>query len=955
MALPSESLAALCAVTSFLWLANSLEGHQLIEQPRLSSLLVLLTAGVASYAASFFAFWLPGANGRYDDDLGGLRTSRASLPNKPRKYYLPGLVICIILRLELFHRVTVDLACSTPGIEACLPLVILFYELLPGRRARSDSDVQEKDDDPGRTIYDVLGDALSNWLNESKMSLIVGTIALTYGACLSSKQSIKSAFFCASIDSSYLVFALQTTGLLLDGVIAILLWRTLAWARTTKSRLKTLSTILLASSLGTGFLYWSFRLFQRLRPMSYHFRGLDSLYIFDIAVDGLAFSIFFISAGLLTTEGSPLSLVGIVTFLSGLLSALQKTLLIGSWENVSPSITLWSLVLICTGFSFFVYANNLRSILFLRRAFVIFLLVVIVISATIFSIARGRGVLNDHPLQRLIYDARVESGRWLVHATVSDSLPIAVQEYKERHNKRDPPSNFDVWYRFAKERNSPTMDHFAQMETDILPFWGIAPDKIREGIHQVGAEPGIAMIRIHKGKATHNVPHGSPQKVVVDDLVNMIGVFAEHLADMELPVNLNDQPRVIAPWDDVQRFTTAGKRKGLGKLLSRRSDLSEDKPSFEGPSEMTDTSSTPLPKSFTSVRALREMTALTCPPGTTMRSGVHWDIRDFCPSCAKPQSQGQYLTNWPLSQSLCHQSDMLRLHGFHMSSPKLRPIQELLPVFSRSKTDSYSDILIPLRRVEEPVKDDGRDFAMKRTRLFWRGSVRRAESSHELLRGGHQERLVHLVNHASSTDKTTILLPVAKNRDKFAHLRASTAELNGLLPMDIAFSDYNACGEGDKACQGLAQSEFITGEDPKSVTPQANKYILTMDTDLGPPRDFLEVLRSSSVPFHASIFKEWYSERLMPWIHFVPIDLRFHGLHSTLAYFAGIKKGLDGEGEDMEMEAKTEEGKWIAEQGKRWAEKAIRREDMEVYLFRLLLEWGRVVDDRREEVGFVLT
>lgn len=31
-----------------------------------------------------------------------------------------------------------------------------------------------------------------------------------------------------------------------------------------------------------------------------------------------------------------------------------------------------------------------------------------------------------------------------------------------------------------------------------------------------------------------------------------------------------------------------------------------------------------------------------------------------------------------------------------------------------------------------------------------------------------------------------------------------------------------------------------------------------------------------------------------------------------------------------------------------------RREDMEIYMFRLLLEWGRMVDDRRSELGFVM-
>lgn len=99
-----------------------------------------------------------------------------------------------------------------------------------------------------------------------------------------------------------------------------------------------------------------------------------------------------------------------------------------------------------------------------------------------------------------------------------------------------------------------------------------------------------------------------------------------------------------------------------------------------------------------------------------------------------------------------------------------------------------------------------------------------------------------------------------------------------------------------------------------------------------------------------------YSERLIPWAHFVPIDLRFHALHSTLAYFAGIqnKEGRKLNGREVSMAARQEDGKWIAEEGQRWAAKALRSEDREVYMFRLLLEWGRIIDEKRDEIGFVL-
>lgn len=57
--------------------------------------------------------------------------------------------------------------------------------------------------------------------------------------------------------------------------------------------------------------------------------------------------------------------------------------------------------------------------------------------------------------------------------------------------------------------------------------------------------------------------------------------------------------------------------------------------------------------------------------------------------------------------------------------------------------------------------------------------------------------------------------------------------------------------------------------------------------------------------------------------------------------------GLDGKGPVNDryapMPPQLEGAKSIAQEGKQWAAQAIRREDAEIYMFRLLLEWGRVL------------
>ena len=92
----------------------------------------------------------------------------------------------------------------------------------------------------------------------------------------------------------------------------------------------------------------------------------------------------------------------------------------------------------------------------------------------------------------------------------------------------------------------------------------------------------------------------------------------------------------------------------------------------------------------------------------------------------------------------------------------------------------------------------------------------------------------------------------------------------------------------------------------------------------------------------------------------MPVDVRLHGLVSTLAYFTGaddprgLEKEGDGKGNVLRTEGNVKAGEMIAEAGREWAGKVLRKEDMEIYMFRLLLEWGRLTDDRRDEIGFVV-
>src|SRR5688572_27787141 len=83
------------------------------------------------------------------------------------------------------------------------------------------------------------------------------------------------------------------------------------------------------------------------------------------------------------------------------------------------------------------------------------------------------------------------------------------------------------------------------------------------------------------------------------------------------------------------------------------------------------------------------------------------------------------------------------------------------------------------------------------------------------------------------------------------------------------------------------------------------------------------LLRSNSAVFRQAIFREWHDQRIFPWLHYIPMGLDLTDLRELMEFFLG-----DGE-------ALLEK---VAEEGRTVAESVLRREDMRIYMYRLLIE-----------------
>lgn len=159
---------------------------------------------------------------------------------------------------------------------------------------------------------------------------------------------------------------------------------------------------------------------------------------------------------------------------------------------------------------------------------------------------------------------------------------------------------------------------------------------------------------------------------------------------------------------------------------------------------------------------------------------------------------------------------------------------------------------------------------------------------------------------------------------------------------DVAFVDLMCDPPQEDGRCAYTNDHFDTKEGLKMADQFNAKFLPDIDGNSFSGR-YLGFLRSTSLPIKSAIWREWHDSRLIPWKHFVPMDSRFADYYGIMEYFLGYK-GHNGHDRAAEK---------MATEGKEWAEKVLRKEDMQIYVLRLLLEYARVLDDRREKLGWV--
>ncbi|KAK5109283.1 hypothetical protein LTR62_007157 [Meristemomyces frigidus] len=510
----------------------------------------------------------------------------------------------------------------------------------------------------------------------------------------------------------------------------------------------------------------------------------------------------------------------------------------------------------------------------------------------------------------------------LYNAGRSKTFKETVEKYRRKHG-RHPPPGFKEWYRFARERNVYNIDDFDQINTDLRPFWAILPPGMRHYAAHASDIPGhsVSALSIREGQDFQELWGWRSET-----FVKMLLGFAHWLPDMDIAMHCMDQPRVVMPWEEIQEML---KTEEQSRTVKEEGVVDGDPSTHTG--EVSGILSG-MQLSTLNMSMIRRRTMA----GSGMADSSIWTLwRRLVHRTLMLEIQRGFITNFNTSSDLCTVGPQLsNLHGMLFASSSTQATHKL----KRDKRYQHND--------EQGYSWEDKDDVMP-----WRGVTSGGTAFNdkpELWHEKHRQRLVQLTNATllASENTTAAILALSPEIDP-PHYTTQSFNPSSFAAnhTNLGFTEYLAClPTGD-----FYNNTFAIQNQTTFTQTFAAKYLVDVDghSFSGRWRAFLQ---SRSLGIKATGFREWHDSRLFAWRQFVPMDNRC----SLLTYLIGLSGDGGGNGGEVVMVSRHDyEAFTLARLGRKWAAQVLRREDLEIYAFRLLLEYGRVIDDGRERMGVV--
>ncbi|GAA5864178.1 hypothetical protein JCM3774_001246 [Rhodotorula dairenensis] len=530
---------------------------------------------------------------------------------------------------------------------------------------------------------------------------------------------------------------------------------------------------------------------------------------------------------------------------------------------------------------------------------------------------------RPHPISHLIEQAEQDWEDMLRRQ--SQSLEQAVREYQRRY-KMNPPAGFDSWWRYAMQNRIVLVDEYDQIYDDVLPFLSLPPSEFRQRVAALKSDASLPWrdfsfsFSLRDGHVQN--PGAGESTGGKDDLLDIIGEIASMLPDLDIRMNRGDEPAVVISGEARKRHEDLAKRH---KLLP--------------PAALYEVAE---PTGFSPWDSL-------CAPNSTARRAAQGLPVDTLPK--SPSLRSFVSQQHPLAQDLCEHPAIRELHGF-TSWPGPRP-HLLYPLFSPMKTSVHADLLFP-SITSDYYAEVGRDplwEQKKHNRVLWRGESTGAYHAKGTgWRQTQRARLVQLANEDSGQTMFHLADPtVAPDALRLVH--APSKDVLSYY-FDVAYSGAPIqCSSKDTTCAQM-QRDYRFDSSLRPDQENQYKYVLDVDANYASGK-FKRLMSSRSLVFKSTIFREWWSRRIMPvrtypptgplhpWYHYIPIQSDYSDLVDAAAYFIGAP---DGSGSHDRV------AKRIAQQGKKWSDEHWREVDMTAYLFRLFLEYARLLNRDEDDL-----
>ncbi|KAK2593316.1 hypothetical protein QQS21_008998 [Conoideocrella luteorostrata] len=544
---------------------------------------------------------------------------------------------------------------------------------------------------------------------------------------------------------------------------------------------------------------------------------------------------------------------------------------------------------------------------------------------------------GKHAIRKLMVDAKARHDANLAKQT--HDLESTATSYRKRRG-RHPPPGFDLWFQAAKESKAVIVeDYFDRIYKDLTPFWALDTAEIKT---RANAWHHVVKVRNGSvrgdGDTTDRVPW-------LQLWTALVGEMATFLPDVDMPINYMDESRLLVPFETVAKLVEQESKER--KVV----DITHVTTKYKGLLDVDTAKPDPYdPKWHDASEQYWNLFVKTCGPNTPAH-GVK-QVEDMSGPAAFPRNYRPtyaykgYIQNFTAAMDACLQPHLRQLHGSFIEPISLSSTEELIPLFGGSKLPQNNEILIPGAMYLDQGdfysggESHGSPWERKKDGAVWRGESSGGRAKVHNWPHFQRQRLVQMLNGTVVTEAETsgrartFELPSAD-------LYPSTRLHNGNLgPWISTFGNsgfVRICSPEE--CPFYIDT-FAKQEHFPMKKQYEYKFLPDVDGNSFSAR-FRGFLRSTSLPIKTTIYAEWHDDRLMPWVHFVPMDNTFQDLYPLFDYFSD--NGGPGDAA----------ARFIAEQGQMWSEKVLRRDDMRLYVWRLLLEWARVCDDNRHTLSYV--